>query len=67
MDIPQHWKNKKTTTMKTLRYLLLAVFLWANLTSCEPDDIVTDNEIPITETNGFTTGENEGLEEGDEN
>ncbi|WP_282085036.1 hypothetical protein [Aquimarina algiphila] len=52
--------------MKTLKHILLiALLLCVNLTSCTPDDSVTENEKLHTEVLN-TTGEDEGLEE-DEN
>ncbi|WP_158250460.1 MULTISPECIES: hypothetical protein [Aquimarina] len=52
--------------MKTLRYLLvLTILLCINLTSCSPDDSVTENETLHTEVLG-TDGDNEKIGE-DEN
>lgn len=50
MAYPKLWKTKKRNDMKTLRHILvLALLLCANLTSCTPDDSVTENESLHTE------------------
>lgn len=49
--------------MKTLKYILvLAVLLCANLTSCTPDDSVTENEVLHTEVVA-TKGEKEVVDD----
>ena len=51
--------------MKTLKYILvLAVLLCANLTSCTPDDSVTENEVLHTEVLATKGGQGE-LEDDD--
>ncbi len=66
MGVPQTIGKQKFSTMKTLKHILLiALLLCVNLTSCTPDDSVTENEKLHTEVLN-TTGEDEGLEE-DEN
>ncbi len=61
----QALKNKKFRTMKTLKYiLLLTLFLCVNLTSCTPDDSVSENEKLHTEVVA-TRGGDAGVEEGE--
>ncbi len=50
--------------MRTLKYILIAILLGVNLTSCTPDDSVTENETLQTEVLS-TDGENEVIEEDD--
>lgn len=50
--------------MRTLKYILIAILLGVNLTSCTPDDSVTENETLKTEVLS-TDGDDETLE-GDE-
>ncbi len=63
MGVPQTIGKQKFSTMKTLKHILLiALLLCVNLTSCTPDDSVTENEKLHTEVLN-TDGEDEVLED----
>ncbi len=63
MGVPQTIGKQKFSTMKTLKHILLiALLLCVNLTSCTPDDSVTENEKLHTEVVS-TKGDKDVLEE----
>ncbi|WP_282081016.1 hypothetical protein [Aquimarina algiphila] len=49
--------------MKTITYLLIALFITANLTSCTADSVANDEDISAEQ---FATGDDGQVETGDE-
>ncbi len=50
--------------MKTIFYLIIALFITANLTSCTADSVANDEDISAEQF--ATTGENGEVDTGDE-
>ena len=49
--VPPNFLTNKTTLMKTLKYIILAILLGINLVSCTVDDSILENEtIEVVET-----------------
>ena len=62
--VPQQLENK-TTNMKTLKYIVLAILLGLNLVSCETSSIRDEIAVDEIENAFFTEDENGEIEDDD--